>query len=92
MSNKSIHALVEGVVQGVGYRYFVLKTAGSLGLGGWVRNLPDGRVETYAEGNQEDLKHLIAQLQKGPWSARVDRVEVEWGDFSGSHGQFTVRF
>lgn len=92
MTNKRIHALADGVVQGVGYRYFVIRSAGSLGLSGWTKNLPDGRVEVVAEGDQEDLKRLINDLQRGPYSARVEDLEVEWEEFTGNHHSFTVRF
>jgi len=67
--------LVRGRVQGVGYRYFVLRVAESLGLAGWTRNLPDGSVEVVADGREADLESLEAQLREGPGLARVSGVE-----------------
>jgi len=67
--------LVTGRVQGVGYRYFVLREAERLGLAGFTRNLPDGRVEVVAEGPEEVLGQLDTRLRSGPSFARVDGVE-----------------
>ncbi len=70
------HVLVAGIVQGVGYRAFVDRNARDLGLAGWVRNLDDGRVEVYAEGEASKLDTLVARLRRGPRSAEVSGVEV----------------
>jgi acylphosphatase len=60
---------VRGRVQGVGYRYFALKTATELGLRGYVRNLDDGRVEVYAVGSEKELSQFAGSLHRGPrWS------------------------
>ena len=67
--------LVSGRVQGVGYRYFVLRQAESLGLSGFARNLPDGVVEVVAEGADPLLAELEAQLKEGPAFASVSHVE-----------------
>ena len=66
--------VVEGEVQGVGFRYFVRHRASALGLGGRVRNLPDGSVEVVAQGTAEALAQLEAALWRGPSLARVARV------------------
>ena len=66
---------VSGEVQGVGFRYFVQEKAASLGLAGWARNLPDGRVEVYATGPAARLDDLAAALHIGPRAARVRTVE-----------------
>ena len=66
-----MHVRVTGVVQGVGFRWFVRERARRLGLAGWVRNLPDGSVEVFAEGDQGQLDLLEGELQKGPQGARV---------------------
>lgn len=68
---------VEGRVQGVGYRFFVERVAGELGLTGYVRNLADGRVEVYAAGGPENLSELAGFLWRGPGMALVRQVE-EW--------------
>lgn len=69
--------LVSGRVQGVGFRAFVAGAAREAGLSGWVRNLSDGRVEVFAEGEAEALAGLEAACARGPFLARVGRVVVE---------------
>lgn len=93
MSNRSaFRAIVYGLVQGVNYRYFVQRNAESLGLNGYVCNLDDGNVEVVAEGEREKLAQLIAELMAGPRAARVERVEVEWGEYSGRYRGFDIAF
>jgi acylphosphatase len=77
-NNERLHALVEGVVQGVGFRFFVTNYAEELHLTGWVRNLWDGRVELTAEGPKTTLELLLKHLQEGPRSAHVSNVDVQW--------------
>ena len=81
-----IVALVEGRVQGVGFRFFVRDRAHSLGLSGTVRNLPGGSVRVEAEGSRESLEALIQELNQGPPAARVERVGVEWHEPRGAGG------
>lgn len=68
--------LIDGMVQGVGFRFFVQHKATSLGLSGWARNLDDGRVEVYATGEAEHLADLGAALYIGPRMARVRSIEA----------------
>lgn len=82
--------LVRGRVQGVGYRYFVLRQADALGVGGFARNLPDGSVEVLAEGSAGALADLEALLREGPAFAEVTDVEREAAAERGSSG-FHVR-
>ena len=72
-----LHVRVRGVVQGVGFRWFVRERARRLGLSGWVRNLPDGSVEVVASGEQGQIDLLIGELRKGPEGAVVDKIEHE---------------
>jgi acylphosphatase len=67
--------LVSGMVQGVGFRWFVARHARALGLAGYAQNLPDGRVEVVVSGPEESLPKLEQLLRAGPASARVERVE-----------------
>jgi acylphosphatase len=69
-----LHFLVQGRVQGVGFRWFVHREASELELRGWVRNTEDGDVEVVASGTVEDLAELRASLRRGPRGSRVDRV------------------
>jgi len=71
-------ARVSGMVQGVGFRFFVQSRAVSLRLAGSVRNQPDGSVRVDAEGPKDDLLNLLDHLREGPPAAKVERVDVEW--------------
>lgn len=64
-------------MQGVGFRYFTQRVAAELGLGGYVRNLDDGRVEVYAVGPEEKLSELAGRLHHGPRWAEVDGVDEQ---------------
>ncbi|MBI1884885.1 MAG: acylphosphatase [Chloroflexi bacterium] len=87
----SLRALVRGRVQAVGFRDYVYRRARFLGLTGYVRNMPDSRsLEVVAEGSREGLEQLLAYLREGPRSARVDAVDVEWGEGEGRFGDFGV--
>jgi acylphosphatase len=68
---------VRGRVQGVGFRWFVMRAAERLGLEGFVRNLPDGSVEVVARGTRESMDELERILARGPATARVDGVEKQ---------------
>ena len=85
-----LHAWVSGRVQGVGFRYFVMQNAQTLGLAGWVRNLHDGRVEVVAEGPHEALDRLLAALRKGPMSAEVESIDYDFSDDKGEFQRFAV--
>ena len=69
-----LHFLIQGRVQGVGFRWFVQREASELELRGWVRNTEDGHVEVLAAGNPADLEELRQSLKRGPRGSRVDRV------------------
>ena len=72
---RRIKLLISGRVQGVYFRYFTQKKAKQLGVNGFARNLPDGRVEIVAEADHEQINQLIEWSHKGPITARVDQVE-----------------
>ncbi len=84
------HILVSGRVQGVFFRDSTQKWASALGLSGWVRNLPDGRVEVIAEGNKNRVLNLIEKIKQGPPSADVDSTEIEWEDYRGEFNDFRI--
>jgi acylphosphatase len=87
----SFHALVRGYVQGVNFRQFVCTRARVLRLTGYVSNLRDGAtVEVAAEGPRRDLDQLLEYLREGPRSARVEEVEVSWGEVTGRWTEFGV--
>ncbi len=85
-----LHAIVEGEVQGVGFRYFVVDRANSLGLTGWVRNRWDDTVEVTAEGSRDSLNKLLLYLQKGPSAAYVSGVKQEWLEPTGEFKRFGI--
>ena len=80
METQAKRFFVSGRVQGVGFRFFAERTASSLGMGGYVKNLFDGRVEVYALGSAEQMVALKSALRRGPRMAAVDRVDEEDAD------------
>ena len=84
--------LVEGDVQGVGYRNFAQRKAAHLGLGGYVMNLGDGRVRVRVEGPREVIEEFARDLEKGPPLARVEKLSVTWLPPTGRFASFGVRF
>ena len=82
--------VVSGRVQRVGFRYFVAEAAAIEGLGGWVKNLPDGRVEAVVEGEAQAIERFEWKIRSGPPAARVDNVEVEEREPSGRARAFHV--
>ena len=71
-----LHGLVSGRVQGVGFRYFVTRCAQAASVHGFVRNLPDGRVEFRLQGDMVTVEKVLEQIRQGPTHARVDSVEM----------------
>jgi acylphosphatase len=88
--NKALHILVEGHVQGVGFRYFVLDKAENLGVNGWVRNRYDGSVEILAEGQQTLLQNLLDAVHLGPSCSMVLNVKEQWQEGSHLYSQFSI--
>jgi acylphosphatase len=86
-----LHAVVEGHVQGVGFRYFVLNRAQQLYLTGWVRNTFNGDVEVVAEGDRQSIDELLESLQQGPRSGFVSRVRENWEPATGEFHKFDVK-
>ncbi|MEE9229832.1 MAG: acylphosphatase [Acidobacteriota bacterium] len=81
---------MSGVVQGVGFRYFTYEAARALGLRGFVRNLPDGTVEAWTEGNIEAIEQMRARLERGPASSKVTGVSAEPVEPTGSYTHFKI--
>jgi len=92
METRRLHAIVRGVVQGVGFRYFVLQHARDLSLKGYVLNLADRGVEVVAEGGEESLRQLLDRLREGPAASVVGDVDVTWEEPTGAHEGFRVEF
>ena len=73
-----VHVVVSGLVQGIGYRWFVRDTANQLNLEGWVKNLSNGKVELEAQGPEEIIEKYIDHLKHGHEWARIDNMETNW--------------
>lgn len=84
--------LISGLVQGVFFRSFTKEKADSLGVTGWVKNLPDGRVEAVFEGEKEKILKMLELCEQGPPSARVENIQVFWEEFKGEFGDFRILY
>ncbi len=91
MANLSARVLVSGRVQGVMFRESTRSRALELGLDGWVRNLPDGRVEAFFSGGESAVRAALAFVRTGPRFARVEDVAIEWGEAPEQRSGFHVR-
>ena len=89
--SERLEATVRGYVQGVGFRWFVVRRATQLGLRGWTSNEGDGTVRVIAEGNAAALDELLAALRMGPPGASVERVEAQRLPARGGLPSFTIR-
>ena len=90
IKNSAVKIIVSGMVQGVGYRYFIARAANELGLHGYARNLWNGGVEIYAEGRNEFLEEMVKKAKEGPPHARVESCKVEWLDFTNKYDNFEI--
>ncbi|MEN3203120.1 MAG: acylphosphatase [Atribacterota bacterium] len=84
--------VLRGRVQGVGYRYFVLRKSQEFDITGVVRNLPTGEVEVIAEGEEEEVRRFFEEVKKGPAAAHVVSWTEEWFPFSGLYHDFRVGY
>jgi len=91
MARKRAHVVVHGLVQGVGFRYSCYHEAARNNVTGWVRNAWDGTVEAVFEGDEEDVETMIAWCRRGPISADVRSVEVDWSEPTGEFDSFGIR-
>lgn len=85
------HIVISGFVQGVFFRENTRQRAQALSVFGWVKNLPDGKVEAVFEGEKENVEKLVDWAKKGPDSARVDSVDIKWEEYKGEFNSFKVR-
>lgn len=85
------HIFITGKVQGVTFRSSTRRKARKSGVTGWVRNLPDGRVEAVLEGEERDVKKVINWCHTGPTLARVEKVDVDWEEFQDEFDGFEVK-
>lgn len=93
MENKKVRAeiIVSGLVQGVGFRYFVLRKAQELNLVGYTKNQYDGTVLTVVEGEKYQIESLFNQLKIGPIYADVRDIKIAWKSYVGEFTNFEIR-
>jgi acylphosphatase len=92
MMKARAHVYIGGDVQGVFFRYHTYELAQRLGVRGWVRNNPDGRVEAVFEGKKEVVERMLNFCRRGPPGARVADVEVKWEPHRGEFSGFEIRY
>lgn len=92
MMKTGAHIIVTGLVQGVGFRWFVEREAKKLGLNGYVKNLFNGDVEVEVEGDSGLIEDLIKQLRVGNRSSHVTDVQVSWLEFQNKFNNFRITF
>ncbi len=90
MAQKRLQLLIHGRVQGVFFRASARREARQLGLTGWVKNRPDGRVEVLLEGDEERVKEFLTWAHHGPSTARVEQVETKWRSYTGEFADFRI--
>jgi acylphosphatase len=80
---KRVHVFISGKVQGVFFRVWTFRYAQKLKLAGWVRNLPDGRVEILVEGSRRKIDKFLKLVSTGPGLSEIEHIETEWGEPKG---------
>lgn len=90
-SNVRAEIIAKGLVQGVGFRYFVYRKAMSLGLTGYVKNQMDGTVLTVVEGGRSKIEILFNELRVGPMYADVRDIKISWTSYSSEFSSFEIR-
>lgn len=90
MTRKAARIVVRGTVQGVGFRYFCRRQALSARVVGWAKNRSDGSVDIWAEGDAPALEQFIDDVRRGPANARVESIDVMFGDATGNYHTFEI--
>ena len=92
MEKRRVHVWIKGRVQGVFFRAYTRDAAVREGVTGWVRNLPDGRVEAVFEGDADGVERMVAWCREGSPLSRVDRVEMQEEVYQGSFDRFEISY
>ena len=87
----AFHLTIKGRVQGVGYRYYTQREAHNLGLTGYVKNLYNGDVEVFVEGEKETVEYFISYLRRGPDFADVDEIKVTKHHYEDKYEKFDLK-
>jgi len=86
------HVFIAGRVQGVFFRSETRHEAKRHGVNGWIRNLPDGKVEAVFEGEEQDVKELIEFCKRGPPGAKITGINIVWEDYTGEFRNFEIKY
>ncbi|MGB7061571.1 MAG: acylphosphatase [Candidatus Zixiibacteriota bacterium] len=86
------HMVISGLVQGVGYRWFVMRKAQEYNLTGYVSNLYNGDVEIEVEGHRSMIVDFAKELKVGPRSGHVTDMKIDWGEYEDRYGNFDIKF
>ena len=87
-----VHIYASGLVQGVFFRDNTRQKAQELGVFGWIKNLPDGKVEIIVEGEKKKVKELIEWIKEGPGLVRIDNLDLEEEDYQGEFESFGIKY
>lgn len=85
------HIYISGAVQGVFFRSSAKEKADEVGVFGFVRNLPDGRVEAIFEGEKDEVEEIVDWCRQGPGIAKVERLDLIWEDYTGEFDKFEIK-
>jgi len=91
MKNIRAHVIISDNVQNVGFRFNTRIKARNLGLTGWIKNLPDGDVESVFEGEEDKVKGIIEWFKKGPFLSKINDVKVEFNEYKAEFESFEIR-
>jgi acylphosphatase len=86
------HILVNGIVQGVFFRFNTMRKATEFGITGWVKNRKDGRVEVLCEGPEDNVKLMVDWCTKGPEGSFVSNTEITWEEYAGEFETFQITY
>jgi len=92
MMDTHAHLIVSGLVQGVGFRYFVMNQARRMKLTGWVKNLHTGEVEICVEGSRGLIESLIQNLRVGNGWSRVNDIQIQWEKITNQYTGFDITY
>lgn len=87
-----VEVTVSGRVQGVSFRYYTLRRAQMLGIEGWVKNMPNGKVKVLIEGHKQKVQQMLDWLKEGPSMANVTNLDYQYGSYKGEFGSFEIKF
>jgi acylphosphatase len=88
---EQVHLVITGIVQGVGFRYFISLWAKKNNLTGWVQNTPEGNVESLLQGDKQNLEGVVDLCKKGPFLSEVKDLQLKWEKIDKQYFDFTIK-